>query len=270
MVHIGSGEFIVKNANKSRTYRRGPGRLGKTADLAALAVVAVSALGLAAAALTGVHLHPSPVGVGRTFTASATPAAEPTISSTPSPTPAASTVVSFIHDGTVASTGSWWSLSVGANALPNVVDGAAVPVSNDSSTGVRDLTAQLEASSSLQGHIVVQAGVVNLRAESEPAVVANQLTALWQSIRDRGGIPVAVLLPPSNDDAPQIVALNAAIVAAAQASDTGVLDLHTSVSTSAGLWAARLSDDGDVANAAGSTALAAAAEAQLPTLLATR
>nr|WP_104279136.1 SGNH/GDSL hydrolase family protein [Clavibacter michiganensis] len=135
---------------------------------------------------------------------------------------------------------------------------------------MRDLTAQLEASSSLQGHIVVQAGVVNLRAESEPAVVANQLTALWQSIRDRGGIPVAVLVPPSNDDASQIIALNTAIVAAAQASGTGVLDLHTSVSTSAGLWAAGLSDDGDIANAAGSNALAAAAEAQLPALLATR
>ena len=260
----------MKSANSSRSSRRTPRRLGRTADLIALIIVAVSALALAAAALTGVHLHPSPIGVGRTFTGSVTPTAEPTISSTPSPTPAVTTVVSFIHDGTVVSTGSWWSLSVGANAIPNVVDGAAVPVSNDSSTGVRDLTAQLEASSSLQGHIVVQAGVVNLRAESEPAVVANQLTALWQSIRDRGGIPVAVLVPPSNDDASQIIALNTAIVAAAQASGTGVLDLHTSVSTSAGLWAAGLSDDGDIANAAGSNALAAAAEAQLPALLATR
>ncbi|MBF4633033.1 hypothetical protein ITJ38_01300 [Agreia pratensis] len=230
----------------------------------------MSALGLAAAAFAGIHLHPSPIGVGRTLPASDAPTAEPTASSTPSPTPASTVAVSFLHDGTVASTGSWWSVTVGANAIPNVVDGAAVPASNDPTTGVRDLTARLEALPALQGHIVLQAGAVNLRAGAEPSAVANQLTVLWQGIQDRGGIPVAVLLPPSNDDASQITALNAAIVAAAQASDIGVLDLHSSVATPAGLWASGLSDDGDIANAAGSSALAAAAEAQLPALLATR
>jgi lysophospholipase L1-like esterase len=181
--------------------------------------------------------------------------------------------VSLLHDGTVTGNGSWWSLSVGANAVPNVVDGAEAPLSNAEATAnptVEELGSLLEASPSLQGYIVVEAGAVDLADGRQPVAVAESVAALWQAVRDRGGVPIATLLPPSGDEAAEIVALNAALASAAQGAGIGVLDLHSAVSTPAGLWNAGLSDDGDVANAEGSAALAAASVAQLPALLAPR
>ncbi|SMG16119.1 GDSL-type esterase/lipase family protein [Agreia pratensis] len=265
---------MVKRVGGSRTSRRTAWSFGRAADLAALAVIAVASLGLAAAALIGVHLHPSPVGAIRTAPASSEPSAEPTPSSTPTPTPTPviPVAVSLLHDGAVSTGGSWWSLSVGAGAVPNAVDGAEVPAPTAATTQltVEELGSLLEGSPSLQGYIVVQAGSTEVADGAEPAPVARSLGVLWQAIRDRGGIPIATLLPPSDDDASETNALNSAIASAAQAAGVGVLDLHTAVSTPSGFWAAGLSDDGETANADGSSALATAAEAQLPVLLTAR
>jgi lysophospholipase L1-like esterase len=266
---------MVKSVGGSRTSKRTARSFGRAADLAALAVIAVASLGLAGAALTGMHLHPSPIGATRVIATSAPPTLAPTPSATPTPTPtpAAPVAVSLLHDGTVARNGSWWTLSVEAKAVPNTVDGAEVPLTNAEATTaltVAELDSLLQTSPSLQGYIVVQAGAADIADGSQPAAVAGAVGALWQAVRDRGGIPIATLLPPDDDDAAATDALNTAIASAAQTAGIGVLDLHTAVSTSTGLWSTGLSDDGDVPNAEGSAALAAAAVAQLPALLAPR
>jgi hypothetical protein len=248
----------------TRSRRKDTGWSGREASeiplYIALALIAVAALGLAYSALSGVHVGGGP----RTASASAratTSIAEPSPTPTATPqTPAKA--VGFIGEGVP----SWWTASVDAGLVPDVVSGPQV---GELGITITEVAARLDAAGISQGQLMaVQVGMQDIADGSSAAGINSSLETLWQGVRDRGGQPIAVLLMPSDAFPGSVVAVNAQIRASALAQGVAVLDVGTSVMNEDGTWAPGFSDDGQEPNASASAVIAQAVLSQLPGLIA--
>ena len=233
---------------------------GDTPTLIAFGAIAVAALGLAYLALAGIHIGGSPASSSISSSSSSLAASStPTATATPAPT---GSVVDL-----VGGSEGWWSASIGASAVPGVTAGLRV---GGSDANTASLASQLAAAEVTSGRLVlIQAGTQDIVEGATGEQIDAGIRSLWTSVAERGGRPVAVLLPPSNTFPGSVVAVNELIRASALAQGVAVLDLTTPVANTDGTWAAGLSDDGLQPNAAGTALMVQAVGAQLPGLVGT-
>ncbi|WP_202565983.1 SGNH/GDSL hydrolase family protein [Agreia sp. COWG] len=255
-------------ARKPTRLRLNGRRFGRAADYIALAIIAVAAIVLAAFALSGVSLRP---GVNPDPTSRPAPTAFDLPTETPTATPTTSPAASVLLLGDQNSAGaeSWWAQSIGASKLGGVQPSAQLGVAqvSESPVTVTELQQKIDATTSLTGYVIVQAGSTDIANGVSSAAIAAQVENLWKAVTIRGATPIVALVPPSDDEPETVVAVNDALKTAAATAGYGVLDLNASVASTNGTWATGFSDDGVVANAQGSRALADAVVSQLPALV---
>lgn len=255
-------------ANKPTRRRPNSGRLGRTADYVALGVIAVAALVLAALALSGVSLRP---GINPDPTSRPAPTSFGLATPTPTvaPTTAEPAAVSLLGDQNALASDSWWSRSVAASSVSGVAAASVLGSTTiaESPLTVAELQQTVDTTTTLTGYVIVQAGSTDIAEGALPTTVASSVENLWKAVAIRGATPIVALVPPSDDQAENVVALNDLLQAAAVAADYTVLDLNTPIAASNGTWATGLSSDGVIANSQGSQILAEAVAAQLPTLV---
>lgn len=222
-------------------------------------MVAVASLGLAYLALSGVHLGERPAS-------SPAPNSYPSEVVVPSVTPTATAESGNSSVGLVgADYSAWWVGSVGAGALPGVTAG---PLIGEQNANIESLTEQFAASDISPGQLVViQAGAQDIREGASSEQIMTTLQGLWQIVRDRGGRPVAALLPPSNSYPAANLSVNGLIKTAAAQQGVAVVDVTTAVSVVDGTWAIGYSDDGVQPNASGVSAMVQSAVSQLSGLV---
>jgi hypothetical protein len=246
-------------SRNSVTSRRNRG--GSASVYVAVALIAVAAITLAYMALSGVH-------IGGPATGSTIAASTETSAPVATPVPAAPqpVSVSLVGDQDGNDADSWWGQSVSVGAVAGVQAG---PVVSQTGAPVETLTALLDtAAVPAGGFVVIQAGARELVAGQDPEQVLLSVQGLWAAVRDRGGIPIAALVPPSDDEPSAVVEFNELLRAAAATQTVPVLDVYSPVAAADGSWAPGFSDDdGSRASAAGSTAMAQAVVAQLPALV---
>ncbi|CCE76401.1 esterase [Clavibacter nebraskensis] len=173
-------------------------------------------------------------------------------------------LMSVLSDSHAYNAGSWWRQTIGTGTFPDAYLGEfeSLPGAVTSS-----LTPMLDAVTAQGGAVVVQAGTNDLLSQRTPEQAVEGLSGLWQGIRDRGAVPVAALVPPS-DEVPQLVVeLNRLIRTAAAEQGLELIDVYTSVAQSDGTWADGNSDDARHANGVGSALMADAAREQLPRII---
>jgi lysophospholipase L1-like esterase len=256
-----AGDFMASNQRRRRTNG---GRLGRAADYAALAVIALASISLAALALSGVSLRS-----GINSDPTSRPAQTSVSVDTPTPTPTADTAplvsVSLLGDQNSLAADSWWAQSIANSSVEGVlaasVLGSATPVT------VAELQRVIDATDSMAGYVIVQAGSSDITDGVPPSAVAAAVENLWKAVAMRGGIPIVALVPPSDQEGEGAAEVNDTLRAAAAAAGYRVLDLNTPVVAPDGSWAAGFSDDGIIANAQGSRVLAESVATQLPSLL---
>jgi lysophospholipase L1-like esterase len=248
--------------SRSGTTPRSRNRGGSASLYVAVALIAVAAIALAYMALSGVHIGGPASGSSLAeSTATSEPVATPVQAA---PQPVSVALVSD-EDGNVA--GSWWSQSVSAGAVPGVQSG---PVASQAGATIETLAGLLDSATvPAGGFVVVQAGTPELADGQDPAEVLLSVQSLWAGVRERGGIPIAALVPPSDDEPAAVAQFNELMRAAAATQTVPVLDVYTAVAAADGSWAPGFSDDGVQVSAAGSTVMAQAVVAQLPALAVT-
>ncbi|WP_316289923.1 SGNH/GDSL hydrolase family protein [Clavibacter michiganensis] len=173
-------------------------------------------------------------------------------------------LMSVLSDSHAYNAASWWRQTIGTGTFPDAYLGEfeALPAAATSS-----LTPRIDAVTAQGGAVVVQAGTNDLLSGRTPEQTADGLSDLWQGIRDRGAVPVAALVPPS-DEVPQLVVeLNGLIRSEAAEQGLELIDVYTSVAQSDGTWADGESDDSRHSNAAGAAVMASAAREQLPRII---
>ncbi|WP_162237670.1 SGNH/GDSL hydrolase family protein [Agreia sp. Leaf244] len=227
----------------------------------ALALIALAAVGLAYLALSGVHIgnRPTPAPVPDST-------AESEI--VPSVTATAATETDDLSVGFVGDVSqSWWNGSIDAGLIPGVSSGPRIGQPGNS---IAELQAQLDGAAITQGQLVaVQAGTQDIVNGATAAEIDSSIKALWQSIRSRGGEPIAVLIPPSNVFPGSVVTVNNQIRSAAQLEGVAVLDVTSPVVAVDGTWTPGYSDDGEQPNASGATLMIEAAVSQFTNILGT-
>lgn len=229
----------------------------------ALVLIAIGAIGLAYLALSGVHLGAQP-------TIAPVPDSTPTAVLSPTPTPTSTPTVSP-EQASVAvgflsgESASWWSASVEAGLIPGVTPGPRV--ASDDLT-IAEVTSEVDQVVASDGQpVVIQVGTQDIVEGASAAEIDASIKSLWQEVIDRGGRPIAALIPPSNSFPGSVVTVNNQIRASALANGIAVLDVTTPVAAVDGTWAAGLSDDGQQPNSLGTAAIVAAVAGQLPALL---
>lgn len=172
--------------------------------------------------------------------------------------------VSILSDSHAYNAGSWWRQTVEANTIPNVSMGKF-----DSHPGfdTAALKADVEDSASEGGWVIVQAGTNDLLSARSPEQTLDGLEDLWDGVTAAGGMPIASLLPPSDERPAQTKALNVLIAQEAEARQLPVLDVYTSVASDDGTWADGHSSDGRHADSTASKTMAAAVREQLPRII---
>ncbi|SMQ58420.1 GDSL-like Lipase/Acylhydrolase family protein [Agreia sp. VKM Ac-1783] len=260
-----AGDFM---ARKTARLRPSGWSFGRGADYVALAVVAVAAIVLAALALSGVSLRP---GVNPNPTSRPAPTSFdlPTETPTATPTTAPAASVSLLGDQNSSGADSWWAQSIESATVGGVQSSARLGLErvSGSTAAVADLQQEIDATTSLSGYVIVQAGSTDVARGASSESIAAQVETLWKAVTIRGATPIVALLPPSDDDPEAIIAVNDALKTAAAAAGYGVLDLNAAVASPNGTWVTGFSDDGVVANARGSRILADAVASQLPVLV---
>lgn len=223
----------------------------------AFAIIAIASVGLAYLALSGVHVGARPVSPPAP---NSYPSEAVSPSATPTPIPTAeSGNASMSLVG--AEFSAWWTGSVGAGAFPGVIAG---PLIGERDADIERLRNQLAESDISPGQLVViQAGAQDIREGASSEQVLTALQGLWQSVRDRGGRPIAALLPPSNSFPAATLSVNGLIKTAAVEQGLAVIDVTTPVSAGDGTWVASYSDDGVQSNGSGTSAMVQAAVLQL-------
>ena len=254
-------------ANRPARIRPNGRRLSRGVDYTALALIAIAAIGLAAFALSGVTLRP-----GETIPrpSAALPTATPPFTQTPTPTATPLATVSLLGDRTSAAPDSWWKKLAASQIAGVAVAGAVVsaPADGTSNTTVAELQSKIDAiTAALSGYVIVQAGSADVAEGTASRTVAASVQNLWKAVSIRGATPVVALLPPSDENAESVTAVNELLTAAASAEGYPVLDLHTAVAAANGTWAAGYSDDGVAANDQGSQVLSQAVSTQLSELV---
>lgn len=258
------GDNMAGKSTRSRPRRR---LLGGGADYVALALIAVAAIALAALALSGVSLrsgtNPSPTSRPASTTFDLP-------SETPTPTPEGEQLMgaSLLSDQNVSTEASWWTLSVAAGLVLNLVDVNEIP-SPEAGVGLLttdELQDRLDAVPVLSGYTVVQSGTGDIEDGADPVSVSAGVQLLWQSVAGKGATPIVALVPPSDEYGDEVIELNGLLRAAATAAGYGVLDLYTPLAAPDGSYAPNYSTDGVSPNAAASQLLADTAKAQLPPL----
>lgn len=245
--------------SRSGTTPRSRNRGGSASLYVAVALIAVAAIALAYMALSGVHIGGA---ASRPVPAQSTGTPEPVATPVQAAPQPVSVALLSDQDGNVA--GSWWSQSVSAGAVAGVQAGA---VASQAGSTVEILAGLLDtATAPAGGFVVVQAGTPELADGQDPAEVLLSVQTLWAGVRERGLVPIAALVPPSDDEPAAVAQFNELLRAAAATQTVPVLDVYTSVAAADGSWAAGFSDDGVQVSAAGSTAMAQAVVAQLPAL----
>lgn len=255
-------------ANKPTRRRPNSGRLGRTADYMALGIIAAAALVLAALALSGVSLRPG-INPDPTSRPAATSFGLATPSPTVAPTTAALASVTLLGDQNALAPDSWWSRSVAASSVSGVTAASVLGSTTipESPLTVAELQQTVDATTTLTGYVIVQAGSTDVAEGALPGTVASSVENLWKAVAIRGATPIVALVPPSDDQTESVVALNDLLQTAAATAGYAVLDLNTPVAAPNGTWAAGLSSDGVVANEQGSQILAEAVAVQLPSLV---
>lgn len=225
----------------------------------AFAVIAIASLGLAYLALTGVHLTDPPSA--STITSSAPSLVATSVAPAPTPTP----VSTGVAVGLIGGSEGWWTASVGAGAVPGFIAGTRI---GDSDSDIADLASQLAAVEVTAGQpVLVQAGTRDIVEGATGDQIDAAIQSLWQSVTDRGGRPIAVLIPPSNAFPGSVVAVNEIIRASALARGVAVLDITAAVTNVDGTWAAGYSDDGVQPNVPGTALMVQSVTSQLPGLI---
>jgi lysophospholipase L1-like esterase len=225
----------------------------------ALVLVAIAAVGLACLALSGVHIG-SPLATAPVPDSPPSSAKETSVTPTSTPRPA------VISVGFVGETSSeWW----GASLEAGLVDGASAgPKVGQNGDDIAAITGRLDQVVFSRGQpVVIQVGSQDIIRGASASEIDASMKALWQNIRDRGGQPIASLIPPSNVFPGSVTTVNAQIRASAQAEGVAVLDVTSSVGAADGTWSAGFSDDGQQPNASGTTAMVQEAVSQLPDLI---
>lgn len=257
MVERVDGGLIMNIRSRREESRRSGGGPSEGPLYVATALIAVSAVGLACLALSGVHMG-----------------SRPTIISIPDSTPisaATPTTASNSEAGTLAvgflggESTSWWATSVEVGLVPGISTGLRI---GSGDLTIAEVRSQAEGAATPEGQpVVIQVGTEDIVEGASAVQIDQSMRSLWQMIIDRGGRPIAALLPPSNTFPGSVVAVNSQIRASAAEEGIAVLDVITPVSAVDGTWVAGLSDDGRQPNALGSAAMAAAVSDQLPALL---
>jgi lysophospholipase L1-like esterase len=216
-------------------------------------VVGVAVLTLAGVAL-GQARQERPANAG---TVAMAPDVEPTDDSDPF-------LMSILSDSHAFNADSWWRQTIATGRFPGAYLGA---FESQPGAATTSLEPKLDAATSKGGAVVVQAGTNDLLSKRTPEQAVEGLEALWQGVRDRGAVPVAALVPPSNEVPAGVVELNEQIRAAADEQGLQLIDVYSPVAQPSGQWANGLTTDARHANAAGSKLMAAAAREQLPAII---
>lgn len=245
----------------TRSRRKGPNRsqVGSSSVplYIALALLAFAAVTLVFLALSGVHIGSRPTTV---------PFPDSTATSAPmtNPTPTASaslTSISFAGDWS----SQWWVESIGADRVPGIVPG---PVVGSQGMNTAELMAELDQAVVSPGQpVVVQAGTQDIIEGATNADIDVAVKSLWQAVRDRGGQPIAALIPPSNLFPGAVITVNNQIRISALREGVKVLDVTTAIMSVDGTWIPGLSDDGQQPNGLGIAVLSDVVVGQLPDLV---
>lgn len=249
---------------QSRPRRR---FFGGGADYFALGLIALAAIALASLALSGVSLR-SGANPAPTSRPASTAFDLPAETSTPTPEGEQVVGASLLSDQNGALEVSWWTLSVAAGLVPNLVDLRELP---SPEAGADLLTTdqlqnRLDAVPVLSGYTVVQSGTGDIEDGADPVSVSAGVQLLWQAVAGKGATPIVALVPPSDEYGDEVIELNGLLRAAATAAGYGVLDLYSPLAAPDGSYAPNYSTDGVSPNAAASQLLADTAKAQLPPL----
>jgi lysophospholipase L1-like esterase len=225
----------------------------------ALALIATATIGLVYLALNGVH-------IGDRSATEPRPDSTPSSVIAPSATPTAAPNSAEIPVGLVSEAlPAWWGRSIDAGLVQGASSGPRIGEAGDD---IATMTTQLDLVTLSQGQpVVIQVGSRDIINGASAAEIDASMKALWQGVKDRGGQPIAVLVPPSNVFPGSVVAVNAQIRTSAQAEGVAVLDATTSIAAADGTWAAGFSDDGQQPNALGMTSMVEAVVSQLPELV---
>jgi lysophospholipase L1-like esterase len=130
------------------------------------------------------------------------------------------------------------------------------------------MASQFNESEAVAGRqVIIQVGSQDIADGVPNEEISAAVQALWQTVNDRGGRPIASLLPPSDSFPADTLTVNNLIQAAAVAQGVALIDVTTPVAAPDGTWASGYSDDGVEPNASGISAMAEAAAAQLPGLV---
>lgn len=243
--------------NKARGSREGSSEISV---YVALVLIAIGAIGLAYLALTGVHVgsRPTPATIPDSTPSSV-------IDPTPTPTTASnsgSVPVGLITDGSTV----WWTQSVDAGLAIGVSSG---PLIGTTGATVAEIVPAVEQADVSAGQpVVIQVGTQDIVRGATAAEIDASIQNLWQVVKDRGGRPIAALIPPSNTFPGSVLTVNNQIRASAVAQGIAILDATTPVASADGTWATGMSDDGLQPNARALEAITTAVETQLPALAA--